>query len=1055
MKLTQHCYSWIVGDSNNDCFSQIRAWCLDRDSNPVLLKFTNYSASCYVELPTTIDGKAFDWCPSDVDILMNSLERVLTKYDKHHPIGYRLVQKEKLYFYKGGRKDPHLYLEFWNQRDMKEAVSWLTRGIWPGRDISPNKTKFPTRHDNIDMIRKLLTDQNLHYSAWFTVNGKLTPEKEKISTLEREYDCDWKSIAEINKDICEMWLSSPGFLSFDIETYSSNPRKFPDKYKAQDKAYMLSCVYERYGQPKTLKKYGILIGDCGVNESNAGVNTYFVNNEVELCRKFEEIIIETDPEVITGYNIFGFDWPYLNHRLRRLAHKWNNFSRLSNAKQVMSHKSWSSAAYGNQDLTYPKCEGRINLDMLSVIKFDHKLLMYKLSFVAKHFLGDKKEDNKFEYTAQDMFKTYKDFMEVADINEFDESFESNKRLLNIDFDFDFNDKVESESDYFDENAVDKDTAYQRMRDLFDYCMQDSDVVNKLLPRLSIWPFLVASSSIVDVSLESLYTAGQQHRCVSLIYNVATKAGYILDKGPQPDREFMGGYVNCENPGIKENVAILDFSALYPSIIRSENICFTTWIPQEDWDKVPIEDCRVISYDQVEHDKVVGVSKMTEEEKSGLVRLKNDDGTRYWTKEVTRHHEERMYNKSAGVLPNILTDLLAERNAVRAKINKNNEPEINAIFNARQLGLKVTMNSVYGLLGIKNNAKLPALDLAMAITAKGREHIKRCARICEEKAGLNAVYADTDSQFIELGVSSELASEKGLELDQMFNGAKIGDRIPFSDKLHKKNVEGIYNDGIMVFELESIMRSIIFLTKKRYAAIQQFNGVVPLKPILDEFGKTIGHEDPDLYVKGITLARRDNANFVRMLYKQALVGILTGKGFLDVFNMIVNHVAKLLDNDFELEDFLVVKGLSAKYKSDSSVMNVFGKRLRADGILVTGGDRLRYLVEDNGKEKLGLKMILEDEFVNRDDDITVDKSYYMLALAKPVNQLFSIAYPKEVKKLQILGVKRTPRCNPVSLDKVVEYVYYMMTVNNYSKESIVRVVEDELKAISRRRYVIID
>ncbi len=55
---------------------------------------------------------------------------------------------------------------------------------------------------------------------------------------------------------------------------------------------------------------------------------------------------------------------------------------------------WQSKAYGTTDLKFIDCEGILCIDLMDAVQKEHKLDSYSLNFVAKHFLGSKKDDLK-------------------------------------------------------------------------------------------------------------------------------------------------------------------------------------------------------------------------------------------------------------------------------------------------------------------------------------------------------------------------------------------------------------------------------------------------------------------------------------------------------------------------------------------------------------------------------------------------------------------------------------------------------------------------------------
>ena len=66
-------------------------------------------------------------------------------------------------------------------------------------------------------------------------------------------------------------------------------------------------------KPETRKNFVVVMGyanevkDCTI---------YRVKDEIEVIKKFFDLVEEHDPDVIIGYNIFGFDYDYMDARLK-------------------------------------------------------------------------------------------------------------------------------------------------------------------------------------------------------------------------------------------------------------------------------------------------------------------------------------------------------------------------------------------------------------------------------------------------------------------------------------------------------------------------------------------------------------------------------------------------------------------------------------------------------------------------------------------------------------------------------------------------------------------
>ena len=103
-------------------------------------------------------------------------------------------------------------------------------------------------------------------------------------------------------------------MGFDIEVYSSNPTRMPDANKPADKIFQISCIFKR-GE-EDYESYLLTLGDPDDGIFDEDIEIWTFSSEAQLLEGFTEIIIEKNPQIISGYNIFGFDIPYMIQRAK-------------------------------------------------------------------------------------------------------------------------------------------------------------------------------------------------------------------------------------------------------------------------------------------------------------------------------------------------------------------------------------------------------------------------------------------------------------------------------------------------------------------------------------------------------------------------------------------------------------------------------------------------------------------------------------------------------------------------------------------------------------------
>ena len=127
-----------------------------------------------------------------------------------------------------------------------------------------------------------------------------------------------------------------------------------------------------------------------------------------------------------------------------------------------------------------------------------------------------------------------------------------------------------------------DEAWEASRDdVMTYCIQDSKLTVKVCEKLGTIDKAVALAGAAGVPLTQ--AAGNRSSVLvdSLLIREADRRGvavpcmrYGADKG----EKIKGGYVKNMPKGMVEYVGVLDFKSMYPSVIRAHNICFSTYVP---------------------------------------------------------------------------------------------------------------------------------------------------------------------------------------------------------------------------------------------------------------------------------------------------------------------------------------------------------------------------------------------------------------------------------------------------------------------------------------------
>ena len=76
----------------------------------------------------------------------------------------------------------------------------------------------------------------------------------------------------------------------------------------------IGSTFMNYGSKDIYKNHCLVLNDCDKISNIDNVEIDECNSEKELLIKWRNLILEEDPDIIIGYNIFGFDYEFLFRR---------------------------------------------------------------------------------------------------------------------------------------------------------------------------------------------------------------------------------------------------------------------------------------------------------------------------------------------------------------------------------------------------------------------------------------------------------------------------------------------------------------------------------------------------------------------------------------------------------------------------------------------------------------------------------------------------------------------------------------------------------------------
>ncbi|MBN1941270.1 MAG: ribonuclease H-like domain-containing protein, partial [Candidatus Diapherotrites archaeon] len=426
-------------------------------------------------------------------------------------------------------------------------------------------------------------------------------------------------------------------------------------------------------------------------------------NEKEMLAAFIKFLKEKKLDVIVTYNGDNFDFPYFKERCKKLGLEFNIGFGETGAiikKRGIMDKSASFKAVQHID-AFQMLRTLSRFTVVSLVKYDLESVVQRLYGYEKKKIGPEAINSTWE-TGKGMDELVKYNLEDSDYT------------------------LRIALDYF---QLVSEFCVLVKQNLFDVSRASaSQLVEALLMREAFLRKEIVPNKPSETSVTQRLT-----------------------------QRIKGGYVKEPISGLHENIAVVDFRSLYPSVIIAHNTSPET------------------------------LNCAHEECKSG----KNVSPNKDWFCE-----------KGKGFFPTVLEKILNTRIEIKKKIKKiSRESKEFRELNARQLALKILLNSHYGYLAF-SRARWYSRESAAAITAWSRHYVQEVAQKAE-KTGFSVLYGDTDSAFLKIPKTKSQEDVKNFI-------EKINSQLPGAMELE---LEGFFKRGIFVTKREGTGAA-----KKRYALI---------------------------------------------------------------------------------------------------------------------------------------------------------------------------------------------------------------------------------------------
>jgi DNA polymerase elongation subunit (family B) len=847
------------------------------------------------------------------------------------------------------------------------------------------RKKRDVSEQGISVPSQLMAELNIRASAWVRVTSWTV-----CSLKSRQTYCALECVAPLtafehvqNESIAPLLI-----LAFDLEC-NSNTGAFPDA--VQDEVIDIGLTFWRHGHPSAqpVGRIMLVLGSCS---AVPGTLVLSFDKELELLQAFRDVLVfYTDPDIITGYDISGFDCSYLDNRLKALCGvvdyqktRFSFGSRLIGLHEPMRKYNKSSAAMGENEMTEFIMTGRMVMDMYMYIKVNKKLTSYKLDdvsqlyvpqctgkvklckpmwsvFCVDELLHGLQEDGRYlelpqvratiDQLQQKCEEAYAVWGEVdtqgLEARERAEPLEKKwsatfgtlvNTLLNELNSVNDVLEVKLEPSEFVSNAFEKcltacgDNNYKKMFAMYKltnddraniayYCAVDCDLTVYLMHKLAVVPDVVLMSRVTHTLLSDISSRGQQIKVYNQIYRFCQENNFVMnmrDSGWDPNAEFQGATVLPPTPNFyKDPIATLDFASLYPSIMQAHNLCFSTVILDEP--------------------------------------EKRNDSISTTTYDIGEQRATFVNSETArGILPSILSHLLAARKQAKKDMEAATDPFEQQIYNSRQLALKISANSMYGFTGVQTNGMYSCLWVANTVTLTGRGMIDATKNFVEANyPGVKVVYGDTDSVMCRFYRDSPLLQD--------VPPAEIMTRVFTVAEDMSKRASALFKAPNKL-EFEKVYYPYLLIGKKNYVGMK-YEGS-PTKP-------------PKMDAKGIEIVRRDKIAILRNTLKDILYLCLQQRDYEQAFGLLQAMVQRFVTGSLTVEDVVTSKSLKSAYKSDKQPQLIVVRKMvkrKAFGVPRVG-DRVPFVILENAAEPNMSLRAEHPEYAKR-HGLKLDRLYYL-------------------------------------------------------------------------------
>jgi DNA polymerase elongation subunit (family B) len=750
---------------------KVRLFGRTTDGKSIFVNVDNFTPYFYVEIP-------FDWNSTKVYSLINHVKgKIKNETTLKGFKTFQIIERKKFYGFTGYKDFKFIRLVFLNMKSFKAFEYWFERNKIENSFLFKIPTKLKIYEANIEPFIRCMHIQKLNACGWVKLS-KYTMYGPFVSWCDISVRADWIDLEAYDSNSIQKFVIA----SFDIEC-TSESGNFPMASNDKDAIIQIGTVLSYYGESEPYFKSIITLGGCAKIKGLEDVEIQSFQDEKKVLLAWTKLIQDKNPDIITGYNINGFDFQYMYDRAKKLGinSKFSLLSRLKGEISEFKEKKLASSALGDNFLKYYDMNGRIIIDLMKVAMRDYKLDSFKLDNVASTFIREKingyfpdtSNDKLSDITTTSVYGIKEeDYVNIM----WDDGLTENKhdqkyKILKIQKDdtnpklykITLNGTIPEEAFYTEKHGgmtkMKNKTFWCHAKDdvsakdmfklqkgsdtdrgiIAKYCIMDCVLVTKLMEKTQVLNNNIGMANVCHVPLSYIFMRGQGVKIFSLVSKKCRELDHLMPKlkvkqKPSEDDKFKK--FGADSDDEPEDEAGYEGAIVFPPVkgVHYEPIPVLDYASLYPRSMILVnisQECHVI---EPKYDNLPGYDYQS-------VTYNNNDGT------TTTCRFAKKLDGTKGILPLILIELLDKRSATKKLMEKAaaaGDYFSSAIYDGLQLAYKVTANSLYGQVGAPTSP-IYMKELAASTTATGRKMLELSRDFIEGAFGklINLAIHDKD------------------------------------------------------------------------------------------------------------------------------------------------------------------------------------------------------------------------------------------------------------------------------------------------------------------------